>query len=185
MKRTSRNRRTRTRTGQQGFTLMEMMVTVAVIGILAAIAVPSFAGQSRKAKGDSEVNAFFAELRIRQEQFMGENGRYLSTGTGETDTWPVTPTAKLQALGTVPATWTQMRIRAPETQVRCGYVVIAGTGALGTPGTLATTSFGFVKPNKNWFYALAHCNLDGNATVDSYYFVSSEGSTIQSLNKGQ
>src|SRR5690606_41942966 len=54
----------------------------------------------------------------------------------------------------------------------CGYVVIAGTPA-DSPGPLAT-AFGFVKPaDRNWFYVLARCNLDGDAAVDSYYFASS------------
>jgi prepilin-type N-terminal cleavage/methylation domain-containing protein len=179
--RTSRQAR---RTREGGFTLIELMIVVALIAALAAIALPSFAGQSRKSKGDSEVGAVFAELRVRQEQYLTENAKYLSTGTAETDTFPATASASLQTLGTYPATWTTLKVRLPESKLRCGYVVMAGNGATGTVGTLASGSFGFTKPANNWYYVLAHCNLDGSATKDSYYFMSSVDGTMQKLNNG-
>jgi len=169
---------------QSGFTLLELMVVVTLVGILAAIALPSFAGQSRKAKGDSEVGAFFAELKVREEQYALENGKYLSTGAAETATFPATVTAASQSLGTLPTTWQTLKVRTPESSVRCGYVVIAGTKS-DTAGTLASTTFAYTPPAKNWFYILAHCNLDGNAAVDSYYFISNDNSKIQKTNYGQ
>jgi prepilin-type N-terminal cleavage/methylation domain-containing protein len=175
---------TRTRHQQSGFTLIELMVVVALIGILAAIALPSFAGQTRKAKGDSEVGAFFAELKVREEQYAVENGKYLSTGAGESTTFPATPKPAAQTLGTLPATWQALKVRTPESSARCGYVVIAGTKT-DTAGTLATTTFAYTTPAKNWFYILAHCDLDGNNAVDSYYFISNDNSKIQKTNYGQ
>lgn len=168
---------------EAGFTLIELMVTVAMVGILAAIALPSFAGTARKSKGDTEVNAMFGELRIREEQYQLEYGRYVSTGSGETSLFPSTPgIGKPQALGAMPATWSALRVRAPE-KALCSYVVIAGT-----PSDLAGAqagSFGFVQPAKNWFYILARCNLDGNSATDAYYFTSSEDPRIQKLNPGR
>lgn len=175
---------TRTRNQQSGFTLIELMVVVALIGVLAAIALPSFAGETRKAKGDSEVAAFFAELKVREEQYAVENGRYLSTGTSETATFPATPTASGQALGTLPTTWQTLKVRTPESTARCGYVVIAGLKT-DAAGTMATTTFAYTPPQKNWFYILAHCDLDGNNTVDSYYFISNDNSTIKKNNYGR
>jgi prepilin-type N-terminal cleavage/methylation domain-containing protein len=177
--------RTRARSAQAGFTLLELMVVVALIGILAAIAVPSFASDSRKAKGESEVNAFFAELVVREEQYAIENGTYLSTAASESATFPATVSATTQALGTLPATWQSLKVRTPESSVRCGYVVIAGTRTGGAAGPLATTTFGYTAPARNWFYALAHCNLDGNSAVDSYYFVNSDDAKIQKSNAGR
>ena len=174
---------TPTRSRQAGFTLLELMIVVALVAVLAAVALPSFAAQSRKAKGDAEVGAFFGELAVREEQYAVENGLYLSTGASESTTFPATPTPGTQALATLPAAWQTLKIRAPESSVRCGYVVMAGTRA-DLPGALATGSFGFTAPTKNWFYILAHCNLDGDPAVDSYYFVSSDDPKIQKLNYG-
>jgi prepilin-type N-terminal cleavage/methylation domain-containing protein len=175
---------TRARHQQSGFTLLEIMVVVALIGILAAIALPSFGSQTRKAKGDSEVGAFFAELKIREEQYAVENGKYLSTGASESATFPATPKAAGQTLGTLPTTWQTLKVRTPESSARCGYVVIAGTKT-DVAGAVASTTFGFTIPAKNWFYILAHCDLDGSTAVDSYYFISNDDAKIQKTNYGR
>jgi prepilin-type N-terminal cleavage/methylation domain-containing protein len=174
----------RTRDRQAGFTLLELLVAVAIVGVLAGIALPMFAGESRKAKGDAEVNAFFAELAVREEQYAVENGRYLSTGTSETDTFPATVSPTAQTVGTIPTSWQTLKIRPPESSVRCGYVAIAGTSG-GTAGSMASTTFAYTPPAKNWFYLLAHCNLDGDTTVDGYYFSNNDDAKIQKSNPGR
>lgn len=172
------------RNRQAGFTLLEVMITVAIVAVLAAIALPSFTSQTRKSKGDTEVGAFFAELRVREEQYQVENGKFLSTGTSESNTFPVTPSATPQTLGTLPATWQSLRVRTPESSARCGYVVIAGTKT-DPAGSMASTTFSYTPPAKNWYYVLAHCDLDNDASVDSYYFISNDSSTIQKSNWGR
>ncbi|HOY70967.1 MAG TPA: prepilin-type N-terminal cleavage/methylation domain-containing protein [Methylotenera sp.] len=59
----------------RGFTLIEMMITVAIIGILAAIAIPAYKDYTEKAKISGAVSDIAAMGTII-EQFFQENRRY-------------------------------------------------------------------------------------------------------------
>jgi prepilin-type N-terminal cleavage/methylation domain-containing protein len=171
---------------QAGFTLVEMMTVVALIAVLAAIAVPQFFGESRKAKGDAEVGPMFQDLRTRLEQYQQENGLFVSTGVDETDTWPVTASPQLQPINPIPASWQTLKVRTSNDKVRCAYVAIAGLGGDGTNLGPKAAEFGLIAaPDTNWYYILAHCDLDGDATADSYYFSSSIDPAIKKQNAGK
>ncbi|WP_281419292.1 type IV pilin protein [Marinobacterium ramblicola] len=61
-----------------GFSLIELMITVAVIGILAAIAYPSYLEYVREARrSDARVNLL--ELSQFMERYHTSNGMYLNT----------------------------------------------------------------------------------------------------------
>jgi prepilin-type N-terminal cleavage/methylation domain-containing protein len=169
---------------QRGFTLIEILVAVALIGILAAIAVISFGKQARKTRG-SEVNAVFTALRIAQEQYHLENGTYLSTGTAETSIHPLTPTRTSQTFLPLPTSWTSLRVDLPSDQGYCGYVVRAGRGGDSSNIGAKAVEFGFnAAPATDWYYLLARCDLDGSATRDSYYFTWSGDTRVQKQNEG-
>lgn len=168
---------------QAGFTLIEIMVTVALVGILAGVAVMKFGKTARKARG-AEVHAIFAELRERQEQYHMENGVYFSTGANEGDVHPAAPGTSSHALAPLPAEWTTLRVKPPMSRVYCGYVVMAGPGGDGSNIGAKAGDFGFAVPATDWYYLLAHCNLDGDGTRDSYYFSSSADTKVLKENEG-
>lgn len=60
-----------------GFTLIELMIVVAIIGILAAIAIPNFIKFQLKAK-TSEVKSNLAAIRTAEESYYAEYGTYVS-----------------------------------------------------------------------------------------------------------
>ena len=171
----------RDRLREQGFTLMEVMITVAIIAILAAIAVPVFTKQSRKSKASSEANAVFAELSVREEQYKLENGAYLTAAACPAVS---TISAKSQDATSCIASgqpWATMRVRLPETNLYCSYEITTGS----TAGTNNPSGFTFTSPALPWFYILATCEMDGVTSVHSMYFMSSVDSKIQSRNDGR
>lgn len=75
----------RERRGQAaGFSLIELMIVVAIIAILAAIAVPIYSNYITRSKLTEAQNNLSA-LRVQMEQYFQDNRQYTSAGgTGTT-----------------------------------------------------------------------------------------------------
>ncbi len=65
------------RTSQRGFTLIELMIVVAIIGILASIAVPAYSRMTCRAK-QSEAKSVLKAVVVAEESYRGEYDIYLS-----------------------------------------------------------------------------------------------------------
>lgn len=64
--------------GQKGFTLIEIIIVIVIIGILAAILIPSLISGPTKAR-DSERKGDLRTLKIKLEEYFQDNSVYPAT----------------------------------------------------------------------------------------------------------
>ena len=161
--------------GFQGFTLVEMMVVVALLSVVAVLAVVSYGKYVRRAVV-SEAVAMLGEIRAKQEAYLAEAGTYLSTAAGdETAIFPsLTPQGHvLKPWGThTTDSWAMLGINPPRQQLYCGYVAVAGAVNPGPPihfgNPVGGAGVDIMAPVPRdaggniasaWFYARACCDL--------------------------
>ena len=145
---------------QKGFSLIELMVVVAVLGIVAAIAVPNFLryqAQSRQSEAKLNLGGIFAA----ELAFFGENSRF----------------SDFSEIGfALAGSSNRYTYRAMRTTV-AGNVVSAGpvqalSASVGTVAgdnlTAAAGGAGAVSSGTG-FTATATANLDNDPTIDSWH----------------
>ena len=68
---------------QRGFTLIELMIVVAIIAILASIAIPSYRDYVTRGKL-TEAHSTLAGMSVRMEQFFQDNRTYIGSCVANT-----------------------------------------------------------------------------------------------------
>lgn len=76
----------------KGLTLIELLIVIVIIGILAAVAIPSYTGYMQRARR-ADAKVALEQLRAGQEMRRAERGGYSVDITELRNTWGVPQTA--------------------------------------------------------------------------------------------
>ena len=143
------------RTATGGFTLIELMIVVAIIGVLVRVAYPAY-NQSVKKGRRADAKTALLDLAQREERYMATANLYTTSApllgyssgtittaspmnvlTGNTAYYQLAVTVPTSAPTTFSATATRTGSQVADTQ--CGDYTLTNTGAQTSSGTGAVT----------------------------------------------
>lgn len=133
------------RSGNAGFTLLELMIVVAILGIITAIALPSYRASQLKA-GRAEAKTALLEVAALQERFYSINNSYSTNAVplGTTSATFASESGKYLvsvaacAAGTIANCFVATATpQGGQTDDECGNLTLTSTGLRGSSAGVA------------------------------------------------
>ena len=154
----------------RGFSLIELMIVVAILGVLAALAIPAFNRYIARGKL-SEATTMLQNIKMQQESYRQAYGRYHAIQDFNPD--EITAKKALNewdTAGAVGAEWEKLGAKPNSKYTYYQYAVGAGgpwgvldvddEGSRGLPEVDPLTS-------KHWWVAVAHGDLDNDGVLST------------------
>lgn len=141
------------RKGSNGFTLIELMIVVSIIGILASIAIPSFINYQLTSKR-AEAYANLAGLAKSQKAYFAEFGDFISVASEPSGALGGAPLPTKRDMTSIATAFADVGW-APDGDVFFDYDTSTPAGPLAGSCTCAEACF----------TAAAYGNLDGDASL--------------------
>jgi prepilin-type N-terminal cleavage/methylation domain-containing protein len=162
-----------------GFTLIELMVVVTIIGILATVAGQSYKRFARRARVQEAVS-LLGDIRIKEENYYQTYHQYVSSGNSDSDWWP-----KDMDWLTLNQTWGIDCSKAGDVAANPGWCAL-GAGYRSTevsnfqlvvvarnPAAPAAPPAQYVKDGTvDWWYARARADFDVDGEYSDIYLSS-------------
>ena len=139
--------RKQTRRKTHGFTTIEVLVAVAIIGILAAIALPSYLAYVQRGNR-AQAKQFLSDLANREEQYRLDQRSYTTTiGAGGLATAPPNETSGFYTFAVAVAGADCLGVALPP----LGYAITAtAVGTQANDGNLCLDSLNQKTPTAKW-----------------------------------
>ncbi len=134
---------------QQGFTLIELMVTVAIVAILSAIAVPSYVQYVQRGNRAQAMATLLQDSNWMEQQFTINNAYPTTLSSTATPSFPgfqSPPTGaavyniSLVSASSTVTTYTLQAVPVATTPDKCGTFTLDNTGLRSVSGTASSTT---------------------------------------------